>query len=89
MRDPGRWHPYNRVGRVPPEGSGYRDRRYHPRHGANELSNETVSPDLLSAEHIECPYHLYQKLHRGSGVAEDPAVGVMVRIPVKLDSHSG
>lgn len=42
------------------------------------MHNEAVSPDLLSAEHIECPYHLYRALHRGSGVAEDPAVGVVV-----------
>ena len=78
LRDAGTWHLYNRVGRVPPGASRHRDRRHHPRPGVNQLRNETVSPDLLSAEHIECPYHLYQKLHRGSGVAEDPAVGVVV-----------
>lgn len=43
-----------------------------------ELSKETGKADLLSADHIECPYHLYQRLHHGSGVAVDPAVGVVV-----------
>ncbi len=42
------------------------------------MNKKVVLPDLLSPEHIECPYHLYQQLHRGSGVAEDPAVGVVV-----------
>ena len=37
-----------------------------------------LTADLTSAEHIECPYHLYGRLHRGDGVAVDPAVGVMV-----------
>ena len=42
------------------------------------MKDYAVSPDLMSADHIECPYRLYQDLHGGSGIAEDPAVGVVV-----------
>ncbi len=34
--------------------------------------------DLLSAEHIACPYALYARMHAGSGIAVDPGVGVAV-----------
>ncbi|MGE4060402.1 MAG: cytochrome P450 [Sphingomonadales bacterium] len=42
------------------------------------MREDAVSPDLMSADHIECPYRLYRELHRGSGVAEDAGVGVVV-----------
>ena len=31
-----------------------------------DLDDDGPAPELMSAEHIECPYHLYQRLHRGS-----------------------
>lgn len=46
--------------------------------GVDRLNKPLGPPDLLSVDHIECPYHLYQRLHLGSGVALDPAIGVVV-----------
>ncbi len=38
--------------------------------------NEIV--ELSADDYIECPYSLYQRLHAGTPVAVDPAVGVLV-----------
>jgi len=37
-----------------------------------------TAADLQSPDHIECPYHLYQRLHAASGVAIDPLIGIAV-----------
>lgn len=34
--------------------------------------------DLLAEEHIQCPYTLYQRLHKECGVGDDPAVGTLI-----------
>lgn len=40
--------------------------------------SKSLTIDLTSADHIECPYTVYQRLHAERGVGVDPAVGVVV-----------
>lgn len=38
----------------------------------------TVPIDLSDPEHIQCPYHLYRRLHDAGAVGLDPDIGVAV-----------